>query len=132
MNQKQLPSNRKFGFLFSIIFFAASAYSFFYHGFQLKVYAGIAIGVFFLVASINNSKLLTPLNKCWFNLGLILGNIVSPLVLGFIFFLLITPIAITSRLFGRDELKLKRPESTTYWASPVGSNSDPDMFKNQF
>ena len=65
-------------------------------------------------------------------LGLALGKVVSPLVLGIIFFGLITPIALIARLIGRDELKLKRPNKSTYWSEPIGSNSDADSFKNQF
>ena len=65
-------------------------------------------------------------------LGLALGKIVSPIVLGIIFFGLITPIALIARLLGRDELKLKRPKKSTYWSKPISSNSDADSFKNQF
>ena len=65
-------------------------------------------------------------------LGLALGKVVSPIVLGIIFFGLITPIALIARLMGRDELKLRRPKKSTYWSEPISSSSDVDSFKNQF
>ena len=65
-------------------------------------------------------------------LGLALGRVVSPIVLGIIFFGLITPIALIAKLMGRDELKLKRPKKSSYWSEPISSNSDADSFKNQF
>ena len=86
----------------------------------------------FLIISFFYQALLTPLNKAWFMLGLALGKVVSPIVLGIIFFGLITPIALIAKLMGRDELKLKRPKKISYWSEPIGSNSDADSFKNQF
>ena len=84
--------------------------------------------------TILNNKVyqLTWLNKAWFMLGLALGKLVSPIVLGVIFFGLITPIGLIARLMDRDELKLKRPKKSSYWSEPIGSNSDADSFKNQF
>jgi hypothetical protein len=65
-------------------------------------------------------------------LGQGLGKVVSPIVLGIIFFGLLTPIAFFAKLAGRDELKLLRPKSDSYWVAPIGSNSDSESFKNQF
>lgn len=127
-----LPSNRKFGFLFTSIFFVLSINSFVVAGASLNVFSLLFLSLLFLVASITNSELLTPLNKAWFHLGEVLGKVVSPIVLGAIFFLLITPVGVIARLLGRDELKLKRPKATSYWRSPIGSNSDSKSFKNQF
>ena len=128
----QLPSNKKFGLLFAAIFLALALYA------NSKNEATFIIGLlllisgFFLISSFFYQTLLTPLNKAWFMLGLALGKVVSPLVLGIIFFGLITPIALIARLIGRDELKLKRPKKSSYWSEPIGSNSDADSFKNQF
>ena len=132
MNTPQLPSNKKFGLLFAAIFLALALYA------NSKNEATVIIGLlllisgFFLISSFFYPALLTPLNKAWFMLGLALGKVVSPIVLGIIFFGLITPIALMARLMGRDELKLKRPKKNTYWSEPIGSNADADSFKNQF
>jgi hypothetical protein len=63
---------------------------------------------FFAVAAFFTPQILSPLNQHWFSFGLMLGNIISPIVLGIIFFLLITPIALVTQFFGRDELNMKK------------------------
>jgi hypothetical protein len=128
----QLPSNKKFGLLFAIIFLALALYANYKNAASIIIGLLLLISGFFLVSSFFYQSLLTPLNKAWFMLGLALGKVVSPIVLGIIFFGLITPIALIARLIGRDELKLKRPKKSSYWSEPIGSNSDADSFKNQF
>ena len=76
-----------------------------------------------------NSIILTPLNKAWMKLGLILGKIVSPLVMGFIFFFVVTPTGIIMRLLGKDLLNLKRNRKNTYWLRKDNQNNN---MKNQF
>lgn len=76
---------------------------------------------------------LRPLSKLWLGVGLILGRIVSPLVLGAIFFLLITPVAFVGRLLGRDELRMRRsPRETSYWIEREPKGPAADSFKNQY
>ncbi len=128
----QLPSNKKFGLLFSGIFLAFTLYAYVKHEATILIGLLFLASAFFLVSSFFFQNLLGPLNKAWFLLGIGLGKVVSPIVLGIIFFGLITPIALLAKLTGRDELKLKRPKTNSYWAEPVGSNSDADSFKNQF
>ena len=128
----QLPSNKKFGLLFFGIFFAFTLYAYFKDQSIIVIGLLLLASAFFLICCFFYQGLLTPLNKSWFMLGLALGKIVSPIVLGIIFFGLITPIALIARLMGRDELKLKRPKTSSYWSEPIGSNSDADSFKNQF
>lgn len=128
----QLPSNKKFGLLFTAIFFVVSLYAGFKNESILIVSIFLLISLFFLVSSFFYQNLLRPFNKAWFMLGLALGKVVSPIVLGIIFFILLTPVAFVSRLVGRDELKLKRPNVKSYWVEPVGANSDSESFKNQF
>ena len=127
-----LPSNKKFGLLFFGVFFALALYAYSKNEATLVIGLLLLLSGFFLISSFFYQGLLSPLNKAWFLLGLALGKIVSPIVLGIIFFGLITPIALIARLLGRDELKLKRPKKSTYWSEPIGSNSDADSFKNQF
>ena len=126
----ELPSNRKFGFFFTFVFMAAAAY--FYHLANVSlVYLFIAAASIFLFITLIKSDALLPLNKLWMGFGLLIGMIVSPIVLGFIFFGLFTPIAMIMRFSGRDELRLKFVQKTSHWISrgePVKSES----FKHQF
>jgi hypothetical protein len=128
----QLPSNKKFGLLFLCICFSFFLYAYSKNEARLTIGLLLLLSSFFLITSFFYQTLLTPLNKAWFMLGLALGKVVSPIVLGIIFFGLITPIALIARLMGRDELKLRRPKKSTYWSEPISSSSDVDSFKNQF
>ena len=126
----ELPSNRKFGFFFTFVFAAAAAY-FYYSTNVTWAYVFIAAALVFLLVTLINSDVLLPLNKLWMRFGLLLGMIVSPIVLGVIFFGLFTPIAILMRLSRRDELRLKYAQKVSHWISrgkPIKSES----FKQQF
>ena len=126
----KLPSNKKFGFFFSFIFAIAAAY-FYYSANQIWLYVFIAIASIFVLITLTKSDILLPLNKLWMRFGLLLGIIVSPIVLGIIFFGLFTPIAILMRLSRRDELRLKFLRKSSHWISrgePIKSES----FKRQF
>ena len=126
----ELPSNRKFGFFFTFVFALAAAY-FYNSDIMTWAYLFSATSLIFLVITLVKDELLLPLNKLWMRFGLLLGIIVSPIVLGVIFFGLFTPIAMLMRLSGRDELKLKFSRKASHWISrsePIKSGS----FKNQF
>jgi hypothetical protein len=126
----QLPSNKKFGFFFAFVFAIAAAYFF---NFSNMIWAYISAGTsfIFLVITLVRDELLLPLNKLWMRIGLLLGIIVSPIVLGVIFFGLFTPIAFLMRLSGRDELSLKFSKKPSHWilrSEPI----KPESFKQQF
>ena len=126
----ELPSNRKFGIFFTFVFALAAAY-FYNSDIMTWAYLFSATSFIFLVITLVKDELLLPLNKLWMRFGLLLGIIVSPIVLGVIFFGLFTPIAMLMRLSGRDELKLKFSRKASHWISrsePIKSGS----FKNQF
>ena len=126
----ELPSNRRFGLFFSFVFAAAATY-FSSSGSITWAYASIGFSLIFIVVSLVRSAALSPLNKLWMRLGLLLGIVVSPIVLGGIFFGLFTPIALFMRLRGRDELRLRLTARPTHWiirSEPVKA----DSFKNQF
>lgn len=127
----ELPSNHKFGFFFSGIFLAASTYFYFEENVTLA-YSLTAIGILFLGISLISPNTLLPLNKLWMRFGLLLGIIVSPIVLGLIFFGLFTPISLMMRLFGRDELRLKLINRTSHWKERSADNVQHDAFKYQF
>jgi hypothetical protein len=130
LSDVELPSNRKFGFFFTAIFWAAAAYAFYVNSTNWLYILG-AIGVVFFVVTILKADTLLPLNKLWMKFGLLLGMIVSPIVMGVIFFVIFSPIAILMRLFGRDELRLRFKKQATHWISRV-STAEYDSFKNQF
>ena len=126
----ELPSNSKFGFFFTFIFAVVTAYFFTVENLKWA-YVFIATALLFLLITLVNDKILLPLNKLWMRFGLLLGIIVSPIVLGVIFFGLFTPIAMLMRLSGRDELRLKFAQKASHWilrGEPIKSES----FKNQF
>ena len=126
----ELPSNRKFGFFFTFAFAAAAAY--FFHAASITwAYVFVTAALIFLLITLIKSDVLLPLNKLWMRFGLLLGMIVSPIVLGIIFFGLFTPIAILMRLSGRDELRLKFTQKASHWISR-GEPIKSDSFKHQF
>ena len=126
----ELPSNQNFGFFFTFLFAVAAAY-FYYISNRVWAYNFAAAAFIFLAVTLIKSDILLPLNKLWMRFGLLLGMIVSPIVLGIIFFGLFTPIATLMRLKGRDELKLKITNKGSHWISrkePI----KPETFKQQF
>lgn len=127
-----LPSNRKFGLFFASVF----GILFFYLIWQSSTvlsYFSLFISLCFLIFSLVSPDSLLPLNKLWMGIGVFLGNIVSPVVLSFIFFILFTPIGIIMRMFGRDELRLKPFKSDSYWKiRPQDCEDSGEHFKNQF
>lgn len=129
--QPQLPSNRKFGCFFGILSAAFAAYSFAKNWNGPASVAAFA-AIFFIASTLLTPKILTPLNWFWYQLGIFLGKIVNPIILGIIFFGLITPISLFTRLIGRDELRLKKRTVKTYWIdrSPPGPTSD--SFNDQY
>lgn len=131
-SSQNLPSNRNFGFLFAGVFALLAAYGG-YHGANLTtVYGWLIAGVVVGLVAIIAPGALTPFNKAWMKLGDLMGKVVSPLVLGVIFFVLITPIGLVSRLFGRDELRLKKTNASSYWINRAPPGPAGDSFKNQF
>ena len=95
---------------------------------NLRIWS-FAISIIFLILGILNSKILSPLNKIWFKFGLLLGKIISPIVMGIIFFIVVTPTGLILRLFQKDVLNLKFNNNNTYWIEKSGPKSN---MKNQF
>ena len=101
----KLPSNKSFGIVFFIVFILITFYPLLNND-DLRIWA-LIISFIFLTLGLLNSSLLTPLNKIWFKFGLFLGKIVSPIVMGVIFFFVVTPIGLLMRIFKKDLLNLK-------------------------
>ena len=123
----KIGSNRSFGLVFFVVFLLISIYPFLKDG-NIRIWS-LIISFIFLVLGLLNSNLLSPLNKLWFKFGLFLGKIISPIIMGIIFFLVVTPIAIIMRLLNKDLLNLKFKENNTYWIDKTGPKS---KMKNQF
>ena len=123
----KLPSNRNFGLVFCIIFFVISLWPILNQN-EFRYWA-FFVSLIFLILAILNSKILTPLNKIWFYFGIALGKLVSPIVMGFIFFLVVTPIGIIMRLLGKDILNLKKKNKGSYWINKVKNKTN---MKKQF
>jgi len=127
----QLPSNKKFGFFFSVVFIAAGW--FFFNGqFNFLNLGLFVLGFIFVLFALLKPELLLPLNKLWMQFGLQLGKIVNPIVMGLIFYGIFTPVSIFMKLFGRDELRLKLKNRRSHWKIRNSPNNQLQSFKNQF
>ena len=131
MTSTKLPSNKKFGVFFSIVFILVAICAHWKFKSDFEIFALIP-STFFAVAAFLAPQILSPLNRLWFGLGLLLGKIVSPIVLGLIFFVLITPVSFVTRLFGRDELKIKKRTVESYWVDRSPPGPQAASFKNQY
>ena len=111
---KSKSSNRSFGLLFFIVFLILGFWPL-KSGESLNFYF-FAISLIFLILGLINSKLLSPLNKFWIKLGVILGNIIAPIVMALVYFVILTPVSLIVRLFGKDLLALRfLKKKETYW-----------------
>ena len=129
-----MASDRSFGLFFSVIFFTASAFFALREGGLGGSLAAVfaALAFCFAILAYRHPLSLRPLNTAWHHLGLLLGKVFSPIVLGLIFFLLITPTGMITRLFGRDELRTRKIKGATYWVDRTPPGPAPQSFKNQF
>ena len=127
MNDLKISSNRSFGIVFFLIFLLIAIYPLTYNS-EIRIWS-LIISLSFLILGIMNSKILLPLNKIWFKFGILLGLIFSPVIMGFIFFLVVTPIGILMRVLRKDLLNLKFSNLETYWIEKKDQKSE---MKNQF
>ena len=127
MDDVKISSNRSFGIVFFVVFLLIALYPLTYGG-ELRIWS-VVISLIFLVLGLLNSKILDPLNKLWFKFGILLGKIISPIIMGIIFFFVVTPIALLMRLIGKDVLNLKYNKNKSYWIEKNGPKS---KMKNQF
>ena len=126
MNIKR-SSNKNFGIVFFIVFILISLWPLLNNE-TYRLWA-VIIALIFLILGIIDSRFLTPLNILWFKFGLLLGKIVSPLVMGIIFFFVVTPIAMFMRVFNKDLLNLRYNNKNSYW---IEKNEPKSKMKNQF
>lgn len=125
---KPQSSNRSFGLLFFIVFIALGLWPI-SKGENLNIYLTL-LSLFFLIFGLLNSKILTPLNKIWIKFGEVLGHIIAPIVMALVYFVVLTPISLIVRAFGKDLLNLKFEENKeTYW---IKRNKTLNSMKKQF
>ena len=127
-----LPSDRKFGYFFAFVFAVVAFVAAAIYGKLLPGIVAAGLSLVFLLITLIKPSLLSGLNKSWAYLGLLMGLIISPLVLGFIYFGMFTPLAAVLRLKGRDELRLKNKNLKSNWIvrDPLGPS--PESFKDQY
>jgi len=126
-----LPSNKKFGIFFSFIFSLLGLYFFKTESINLSNIFFI-LGILFLLTALIRSSLLKPLNILWMRLGILLGVVISPLILGIIYYLLFTPYGLIMKIFGRDELNIRFYKKNSYWRLRISQMAESSSFKNQF
>ena len=127
-SQIKISSNRSFGITFFVVFLIVSLWPLL-NDESLRIWS-IAISFIFLFLGLINSNLLLPLNKIWFKFGIFLGSIFAPISMGLVFFVVVTPIGIIMRLFGKDILKRKfNNKEKSYW---IYRDKNKSSMKNQF
>ncbi len=126
-NKIKIGSNRSFGIVFFVVFFVISLFPLLKDN-DIRIWS-LFVSLTFLILGLINSNVLSPLNKLWFKFGLLLGKFISPIVMGFVFFLVVTPIGIFMRLIGKDLLNLNKKNVKSYWIDKTGPKS---KMKNQF
>tara|TARA_B100000886_G_scaffold159825_1_gene108922 strand:+ start:245 stop:628 length:384 start_codon:yes stop_codon:yes gene_type:complete len=127
MSEIKVGSNRSFGIVFFVVFLLIGLYPLFKNN-DIRIWS-LIVSLVFLLLGLKNSKILTPLNILWFKFGMMLGKYVSPIVMGLVFFLVVTPTGIIMRIFNKDLLKLKKRNINSYWIKRDDQKSD---MKNQF
>tara|TARA_B100001057_G_scaffold205742_1_gene206436 strand:+ start:310 stop:693 length:384 start_codon:yes stop_codon:yes gene_type:complete len=127
MDEIKIGSNKSFGIVFFIVFFIIALFPLINNS-EIRIWA-VIISLIFLILGLINSKILTPLNKAWFKFGIFLGKIISPLIMGIIFFLVVTPIGILMKMLKKDLLNLKFNKHKSYW---IEKSEPKSKMKNQF
>lgn len=126
-----LPSNRSFGWTFTGVFVAAGAYGALRGGVEPTALLVLALAT--AIVTIAKDSWLTPLNRGWMKLGELLGRVVSPIVLGAVFFGLFTPVGLLMRAFGRDAMRRRfEPAARSYWLERDPPGPADDSYRNMF
>ena len=123
----KIGTNKSFGIFFFLFFLIVSLFPLLKDE-NIRIWS-LIIALTFLILGLMNSKILTPLNKIWFKFGILLGSFVSPIVMGIVFFIIVTPTSIIMKLLGKNLLNLKRTNKSTYWIERPKIKSN---MKNQF
>jgi len=123
----KISTNKSFGIVFFLFFLIVTIFPLFKDG-NIRIWS-LILAIIFLILGMLDSKFLTPLNKIWFKFGILLGSIVSPIVMGVVFFAIVTPTSLIMKVLGKNLLNLKKNNKKTYW---IERSKIKSKMKNQF
>ena len=127
-NKIKISSNRSFGIVFFVVFLIISVWPLLNEN-PLRIWA-ISVSIIFLILGLMNSKILTPLNLVWYKFGILLGILISPIVMGIVFFLVVTPTGFIMKILGKDLLNTNsNKEIKSYW---INRDNSKTSMKKQF
>jgi len=125
--KSKVSSNKSFGLVFFVFFLIVSLYPLFNND-QIRIWS-LIVSLMFLLVSLIYAKVLTPLNIIWTKLGFLMGILITPIVMGTVFFMVVTPISIIMKILNKDLLNLKKSDKKSYW---IEKSSQKSEMKNQF
>ena len=124
----RIGSNRNFGLVFFFVFLIVSLWPLL-NGEPFRIWS-IVIAIIFLILGLMNSKLLTPLNILWYKFGMFLGSIVAPIIMGIVFYLVVTPTGFIMKIMNKDLLNMKFDnKKKSYWINRAKTKT---TMKQQF
>ena len=123
----KIGSNKSFGIVFFLFFLIVGIFPLLNNE-DIRIWS-IILSIIFLILGLLNAPILSPLNRAWFKFGILLGNFVSPIVMGLVFFIVVTPTALIMRALGKNLLSLKKNNKKTYW---IEKSEIKSKMKNQF
>ena len=123
----KIGSNKSFGIIFFLFFLIVGIFPLLNNE-DIRIWS-IILSIIFLILGLLNAPILSPLNRAWFKFGILLGNFVSPIVMGLVFFIVVTPTALIMRALGKNLLSLKKNNKKTYW---IEKSEIKSKMKNQF
>lgn len=127
----QMGSERSFGLVFAVVFGVIALWPL-KSGGEIRLWAAGAATAF-LVLALVLPRTLRPLNIVWFKFGMVLHHVITPLVMGLLFFLTVTPVGMLMRATGKDPMRLKRdPKASSYWITRTPPGPSADSMKTQF
>ena len=126
-NNIKISSNRSFGIVFFIFFLIVAIFPLL-NDENIRIWS-LTVCTIFLISGLLNLRFLTPLNKLWFKFGIFLGNFVSPIIMGIVFFSIVTPTSFIMKLLGKNLLNLKKNNKNTYW---IAKSKIKSKMKDQF
>lgn len=126
------PSERTFGLMLMAVLAILGIRGILRHSNWIACSISFIAGIVCGLLSFTNPQTLAPLNKAWFHLARRISKIVNAIVLGILFFGILTPVSILTRLFGRDELRVRRRLVNSYWIDRISPIVTAQSFKNQF
>jgi hypothetical protein len=125
-----MEKNKSLGILLSGLFYMLAGYFFLIK--DVLFYPSICIAIILTLVTILKPEIITPLTRIWFALSNKMAGVINPITLGVFFFLIITPIGLVSKIFGRDEMRLKRKNKKSYWIEKANNSLVDEPFRKQF